>query len=151
MKISEKFKMIGITMLIIVGLVASGKQAAATPDEFLHHLVSTNAIVLGTKDGETKPSYQVSFSNGYMQSGAPGDDHPLSSGQVISGGSPNATCVGFDYKTLGTQAQDFLCVTVRDFTTSGVALRKGDLFIQESVEKSFFGSGFSNVYRAQVK
>jgi len=161
MSASKSFKLIGISMLVVVWLAACGKQGvsetaenkspAANPAGYLQHLVSTNAVVLGTKEGETTPSYQISFSNGYMESGAPGDDHPISSGQIFNGGSANATCIGFNYESLGSNAHDFLCVTIRDFKPSGVDLKKGDLFIQEQQEKSMFGNGFSSVFHAQVK
>lgn len=160
MKVPKNFKLISISMLLIVGLAACGKQASTTdrmtnPDEFLQHLVSTNATVLGTRDGETSPSYLITFSNGYMMSGRPGEK-PVSSGQVFKGGSPNATCVGFNYRIVAA-SQDFLCVAVRDsgeydsVAVKSVAVKKGDLYITHQVEAGSFGRGFTEIYRAQVQ
>lgn len=156
-----------MAMLIVVGLTACDKEKAsvmervvaqqqteeaervANPDKFLQHLVSTNAAVLGTKESENTPSLQISFSNGYMETGAPGK-MPLWYGQSFSAGSPHSTCIGFDHQFFAL-VHEYVCVTIRDFQALGNDFKRGDLYIEQTFEDSSLGRGATQYYRAHVK
>lgn len=157
MNVSDNFKLIGISMLVIVGLAACGKQATAdrmnNPDEFLQHLVSTNAVVLGTVEGEASPSIEISFSNGHMGRDFMPGGGMMKSGPALPGTTPYATCVGFTGTSFRGAKNDLnLCVTVRDFEYRGVVLKRGDLYIADEYGRNKYGDNPSGiVYHARVK
>jgi hypothetical protein len=157
MNVTENFRLIGISMLIMAGLVSCGKtepawnetERAANPDKFLEHLVSTNATVIG-KDTSGNAENQISFSNGNMEYGWVGEN-PIIIAPILHsvGYGRTGSCVYINAPIIPNKNYDSeidLCLADRNFDYMGTSYKAGDLYIILASRR-----GYPRIWTAHVK